>query len=128
MTIISNTGVNYFYQEALSWDRTINYFLQENAFFKTRLSQVLEHTMSNELLEQAEIFQNCFLLNDEGLKGLKPDIDLLLRLIKEFNAAKKIDENELAGKYRKLDNEIKNFTKKFEEIKPAFNQYLLSFI
>jgi predicted nucleic acid-binding Zn-ribbon protein len=127
MTVISNIGVNYFFQEALSWDRTMNYFLQENAFFKTRLAQVLENKMSADLLEKAEYFQNSFIHNDEGMKGLKTDIDVLLRQIKEFTAAKNVEEKDLAGKYRKLDNEIKNFTKKFEEIKSAFNQYLISF-
>jgi len=128
MTVISNIGVNYFYQEALSWERTMNYYLQENSFFKTRLSQVLEHKMSNDLLDRAEYFQNCFIHNDEGMKSLKTDIDILLRLIKEFNIAKKSNDAIISGKYRKLDNEMKNFTKKFEEIKSAFNQYLLSFI
>ncbi|MEO6670331.1 MAG: hypothetical protein ABIN36_12695 [Ferruginibacter sp.] len=128
MAIISNIGVNYFYQEALSWDRTMNYYLQENSFFKTRLAQVLEQKMSHAFLEKAEYFQNCFVHNDEGMKGLKTDIDILLRLIKEFSAAKKADENALSVKCRKLDNEIKNFTKKFDEIKSTFNQYLLSFI
>lgn len=128
MAIISNIGVNYFYQEALSWDRTMNYYLQENSFFKTRLAQVLEQKMSHALLEKAEYFQNCFVHNDEGMKGLTTDIDILLRLIKEFSVAKKADEKSLSVKCRKLDNEIKNFTKKFDEIKSAFNQYLLSFI
>ena len=128
MTVISDIGVNYFFQEALSWERTMNYYLQENAFFKTRLAQILEHTMNSDLLDKAEYFQNCFLHNDEGMKGLKTDIDMLLRQIKEFNAAKKINEKELSVKYRKLDNEIKNFTKKFEEIKSSFNKYLLSFL
>ena len=128
MTIISNIGVNYFYQEALSWDRIMNFYLQENAFFKTRLAQVLEHPMSGELLERAEYFQNCFVHNDEGMKGLKTDIDILLRLIKDFNVAKKSNDAIISGKYRKLDNEMKNFAKKFEEIKSDFNLYLLSFI
>jgi hypothetical protein len=125
---IKDTGINYLWHEALAWNRAMDFYLQENAFFKTRLAQVIENKVNKEFIEKAEHFQNCFVQKDECVKDLKLDIDNLQRSLRDLIAAKKTSDNELAKKFNKLKNEIDYFNQDFEKLKLTFNQYLVSFI
>jgi hypothetical protein len=128
MNAIKNTGIDYYWQEALTWNRTMDFYLQENAFFKTRLADALENDINIDLLEMAEYFQSCFVQKDEGMKDLRNDIDKLQRLIRVTKEGKNINEAEVSEKFKKLNNEITHFTKGFETLKSGFNQYLISIL
>ena len=128
MSATKNTGVNHYLQENLAWERALDFYLQENAFLKTRLSEVLDNTMDNNFIAKAEYFQNGFIHNDDCLKDLKTDVIYLQRSLKDFIAGKYLDEKKLTLKYNKLNNEMGHFDKQFLALKAEFNQYLLSFI
>lgn len=126
MNAIKNRGSDYYWQEALTWNRAMDFYLQENAFFKTRLAQVLENDINIDLLEKAEYFQSSFVSNDEGIKELKADINNLQGLIGLAAERKNADDAEVEKKFKKIVNEIGHFTKRFENLKSTFNQYLVS--
>lgn len=126
MATLSNIETNYYYQEVLGWERAMNYFLQENAFLKTRLAQAAEVEMNKERLELAEQFQNCFLQHDGKIKKLKNEIDLIARSMKDL--IRNTEKKELPGEYQQLDKKIKDLTRSFDETRSAFNNYLLSFV
>jgi hypothetical protein len=128
MNAIKYTGIDYYWQEALAWNRAIDFYLQENAYFKTRLAQVLENDINIELLEKAEYFQNCFVQKDEGMKDLRNDVDILQRLIRTIMEGKNGAEETVTKKFKKLNNEICHFNKEFENLKSGFNQYLVSIL
>ena len=126
MNVIKNRGSDYYWQETLTWNRAMDFYLQENAFFKTRLAQVLENDININLLEKAEYFQSCFVSNDEGIKELKLDIDSLQRLIRLVTEGRNETEAEIEKRFKKIDKEIGHFYKGFENLKLTFNEYLVS--
>lgn len=107
-------------QENIMWERTLDFYLQQNAFLKTKLSHAIDHMMSKHFLAEAENFQNLFLQNDENIKELQSDIDLLQRSLKDGS----FDHAYLDRTYRKLGNEINNFEKKFAALKNDFGKYM----
>ncbi len=128
MSATKNTGVNHYLQEDLAWERALDFYLQENAFLKTRLSEVLDNSMNNELIARAEYFQNGFIHTDDCLKDLKKDVINLQRSLKDFIAGKNSDEKKFKVRYHKLNNEMGHFDKQFLALKAEFNQYLLLFL
>ena len=57
-----------------TWQRTLNYILQENICLKNRLAELIKEGMENDLLEQVEYFQNQFLNKDAVIALLRQDI------------------------------------------------------
>lgn len=114
--------------ENMEWQRMLDFCLQENAFLKTRLSQVLENDTDKEFIAKAEHFQNDFIRNDTYIKDFRSDILSLQRSMKEFLKERKTDETSLIKKHKKLLNEVINFERNFRESKKEFNEYLGSFL
>ncbi|MEO7524319.1 MAG: hypothetical protein ABIT58_09505 [Ferruginibacter sp.] len=121
MSKINVKGYDQHMHENIMWERTLDFYLQQNAFLKTKLSLALDSTTGKQFLAEAEIFQNIFLQNDENIKELKLDIDLLERSLRDGT----IDEIKLERTYARLNNEINNFEKNFAKLKYDFNNYML---
>lgn len=127
MGAIKISGKEHYIHECQAWSRALEYFLQENAYMKTRLSQVVDTNTDKNFVDLAEHFQNGFLLNDEFIK------DLLVDIRKQQETLKKMSDNNTLGSERlinksqvKLRNEMQHFEKKFSLMKDEFNQYLVS--
>lgn len=58
------------HQEFLSWQRSIEFFKQENAMLKYRLSEMVDDSEQAIDLQSAEHFQNEFIHIDEKLESL----------------------------------------------------------
>lgn len=116
-----------FYHENKTWERSLDFFKQENAFLKTRLSEVVDHKTDKEFLALAEQFQNQFILKDEFIDELRHDINLQQVVLKDYqlpgNAAV---DGKLSKKQVKLRNEIEYLEKDFTNLKNEFNRYLAS--
>lgn len=128
MNRIKNAGVDQYLHENMTWQRTLDFYLQENSFLKTRLSQVLDDSTGDDLVAKAEHFQNSFINNDECIKDLQSDIILVQRSIKESLNGEHTDETKMIQKHKKLYNEMGNFEKNFAVLKNEFNQFLGSII
>lgn len=107
--------------ELMSWLRLIEFYRQENALLKYRLSELVDNNDENNFLQVAEHFQNEFLLKDEALK----------RLIKSLQEYSDMVENaeaisaRLLSSHNLLRKEIRQFEKKYSGLSTDFNQKML---
>jgi hypothetical protein len=120
MSIIQNNQIKH---EYTSWQRMLEFFRQENALLKYRLSDLVDNNEQNDFLSIAEYFQNEFLLKDEALNRL-------IKIVSELNAElnKMTDKNipdELIYQQEKLRNDILQFEKKFLDLSNEFNEKML---
>lgn len=121
MRIIQNNQIKH---EHKSWQRSLEFFRQENALLKYRLSEMVDNNEQNHFLSVAEYFQNELLLKDEAL-------NTLIKIVSEFNVelnkvppTKKIPEN-LICRQEKLRNDILQFEKGFLNLSNEFNEKML---
>ncbi|MGG9963464.1 hypothetical protein [Ferruginibacter sp. SUN106] len=127
MTSSYTAKLDQYRHEYLTWKRMLEFFKQENAFLKTRLSEVVDRNTDKEFLALAEHFQNQFIIKDEFMDELRHDInemDAELKIPSEsakITAAKKTE-----AKQTKLRNEIEYLEKNFTQLKNEFNKYLIS--
>ncbi|CAN5901248.1 hypothetical protein BH11BAC4_BH11BAC4_21240 [soil metagenome] len=128
MSRMKNSGVDQYLHENMTWQRALDFYLQENAYLKTRLSQVLDNITDSDFINKAEHYQNSFIHNDECIKDLQADVLLSQRIMNESLAGKNVDENKMIQKHRKLHNEIGYFEKNFTMLKNEFNQYVGSMV
>ncbi len=126
MSRIKISGVDQFLHENLTWDRALDFYLQENAFLKTRLSQVVDKNMGKDFVVLAERFNNSFIHNDECIKDLQNDIHTLQKTLKLTINGSTVDENKMIRQQNKLRNEMGFFEKDFAKLKNEFNQYLFT--
>ena len=117
-----------FLHENVTWERLLDFFVQENSFLKTRLSEVVDRETDKLFIVNAEHFQNEFILKDEYIQDIGQDIrqqqiQLQLLLINKHGPDLKI-----AKRQEKLRNEIAFLEKDFPGLKNRFNKYLLSMV
>lgn len=125
-TIIISQPEQYLH-ETLTWERALEYYKQENAFLKTRLSQVLDANNGEGFVEAAEHFNNRFVFTDELIGSLLQDTrqqkDMLQKSAKGDHSS-----DRLVQKYQlKLRAEMKKFELDMPGLKNEFNQAMLSF-
>ena len=114
-------GADQFLHEIQGWERALDYYLQENAFLKMRLSQVLDYNTDNNFTPLAEHFQTSFIHLDECMKDLKKDILLSQKVLKEKGGAVSPGEETLTSRHEKLQIEMNRLEKNFASIKNEFN-------
>jgi citrate synthase len=77
-------------QEQKSWERSLQFFKQENALLKYRLSEMVDISEGNGFLQLAEYFQNKFLQKDAKLEKLIKKLrEEVLQIEKDFLALSK---------------------------------------
>jgi hypothetical protein len=115
-----------FLHENITWKRLLDFFIQENSFLKTRLSEVVDRETDKEFIANAEHFQNEFILKDEYFHDIEHDIKEQEKNLQLALVQKKLPDYKTSKKQEKLRNEISNLEKEFSNIKTQFNKYLLS--
>ncbi|MEO5944350.1 MAG: hypothetical protein ABIP30_17155 [Ferruginibacter sp.] len=111
-----------FRHENKTWCRLLDFFKEENAFLKTRLSEVLDRSSDKEFLALAEQFQNKFIIRDEYIDELRHDINEQEDALEKTSGV--LPDNILTKKQEKLRNEMEHFEKDFNTLKNGFNKYL----
>lgn len=100
----------------------LEFFKQENTFFKNRLAEVVDQNMDKTFLALAEQFQNKFIIKDEFIDELRHDINIQgNNLIMEDKA---FVNDKVMKRQEKLRNEMEYFEKDFNQLKNEFNKYL----
>ena len=127
MENIKISGLDQFMHENQMWERTLNFYKQENAFLKTRLSQVVDNNTDKDFVALAENFHNRFLFTDEYIKELCQDIRLQTEFIKKTVPGEKLQDN-VVNRQQKLRIEMEIFEKDISELKNEFNKKLVSYI
>jgi hypothetical protein len=128
MENIKISGPDQFMHENLMWERALNFYQQENAFLKTRLSQVVDNNTDKAFVDLAEHFHNRFLFNDEYIKELFQDTRLQMELIKKAVPGNSLHFNAITRMQDKLRTEMEKFEADFSLLKNEFNKKLLSYI
>ena len=117
-----------FLHENITWKRLLDFFIQENSYLKTRLSEVVDRETDQIFIATAEHFQNEFILKDEYIRDIEGDIkghEINLQLA---FTQKRIPDSKTLKKQEKLRNEISYLEKEFSDLKNQFNKYLLSIV
>ena len=125
------TGSNktaQFLHENISWKRLLDFFIQENSFLKTRLSEVVDKETDTVFIANAEHFQNEFILKDEYIHDIRNDIKLQEKNLQLAVTQKKEPDQKVCIKQEKLRNEMSYLEKEFSILKNEFNKYLLSIL
>ncbi len=117
-----------FLHENITWKRLLDFFIQENSFLKTRLSEVVDRTTDHTFIATAEHFQNEFILKDEYIHDIESDIKGQEKNLQLAFSQKRIPDGKLCKKQEKLRNEISYLEKEFSDLKNQFNKYLLSIV
>lgn len=119
--------LDQFQHESMTWARSLEFFKQENAHLKDRLTQVVDKTSDKYFLAQAEHFQNQFIIKDEFIDELKHDVNEQARLISDYS--KRV--NGLNGSLEafssvqeKIREQMQYLEKDFAALRNEFNTYL----
>lgn len=118
----------HFEQECAAWLRLLDFLKQENSFLKTRLSVVVDHKTDREFLNEAEHFQNLFIIKDEYIREIAKDAKMHNEKLKQAILLKKDIEDKLIRQQQKLRNEMDHLEKEFIRMKNDFNKKLLAVI
>lgn len=121
MRIIQNNQIKH---EHKSWQRSLEFFRQENALLKYRLSEMVDYNEQIHFLPVAEYFQNELLLKDEALNKLIKSVSELDIELNKVPVTKKIPES-LVRRQEKLRTNIFQFEKKFLDLSNEFNEKML---
>jgi hypothetical protein len=123
-----STKIEQFLHENTTWKRLLDFFIQENSFLKTRLSEVVDRETDKTVIANAEYFQNEFLLKDEYIHDMENDIKGHEKTLQLVLVQKKILDNKICKQQEKLRNEVSYLEKEFSSLRNQFNKYLLSMV
>ena len=128
MSKIKITAYDQFLHEVQTWDRSLDFYKQENNFLKTRLSHVLDNNSDKTFLAFAEQFNSRFLFIDEYIKDLKRDLSQQVNMLNQFMKGNITQQRPLENLQKKLRTEMVNFEKIVTAIKYDFNQQLAAYL
>jgi hypothetical protein len=111
--------------EVLTWERALEFYKQENAFLKTRLSQVLDQPQGASFLDAAELFNTRFLFADELLSSLMQDIRQQKELLQRSSNGDHTHDKPVQKYQHKLRAEMEKLEIDLSTLKQEFNQQLL---
>lgn len=113
--------------ETSSWIRLIDFLHQENAFLKTRLSEVMDDITNKQNLALAEHFQNQFLVKDDVYDHMKNDLQ---RHADKWNQQTSADESNAVQLLKKIHARLKEQIDYIERehtvLRKDYNTYLIS--
>jgi len=115
---------NQLEHEYNSWKRKLEFFKQENALLKYRLSEMVDSYEGTSFLQMAEYFQNELLLKDEGLNKLTTSLTEFVNDGEEVRNQERHEE-ELIAKQNELRKKFLKFEKTFLSLSNEFNEKML---
>ena len=118
------TFIRQFIYESESWKRALYFYREENVYYRNRLSEILNDTVSEELLERAEYFQGNFLMSDETIHWLMEEIHQHSRFLSQ-NLTTDIQMLELAIRnQQRLIKDVEKAEEVLLNLKKEFNEFL----
>ena len=113
--------------ETSSWIRLVDFLHQENAFLKTRLSEVIDDITNNRNLVLAEHYQNQFLVKDDVYDHIKSDLQ---KHTQKWNMLAEMDESTTTHALKKIHARLKEQIDYIERehavLRKDYNTYLIS--
>ena len=118
---------NQLMQEHEAWKRSLEFFKQENALLKYRLSEMVDQSEGDYFLQTAEFFHNEFLLKDEWLERLGHRLQAMQGTLQSTPGILHTED-----KNQCLQNELRQqiwqFERDFIQLSNDFNQKVLKSI
>ena len=114
-----------FEMENDSWLRRLEFFIQENAILKYRLSEIVDYNENVTTISLAEYFQNEMLLIDGRVKYLKRTILHFSRKMAEEEQT--YQPGSFEKKQTRLRENMVNFEKQFLNLSNDFNARMAKF-
>lgn len=128
MSNIKISEYDQFLHEVHTWDRSLNFYKQENNFLKTRLSKVLDNNSDKKFLDFAEQFNSNFLFMDDYIKDVRTDLNLQMDILRNYILGNYAQLKSLENFQKKLRNEMAKFEKNMTALKYDFNQRLAAYL
>lgn len=111
--------------ECSYWKRLLEFIQLENAYCKTRLSELIRTADGDsEFMEQAEFYNNYYLQQDTHLQLLKHDVRNFARLVDREKFEDGAIIKQVQGTRHKLGHEIEKLENEFSQTKKRFNSFL----
>jgi hypothetical protein len=102
---------------------------QECIQMKTRLSRLLEHNSSNDVVDKAEQLQNQILLKEEAIILIRQDFKTQAQRIQNFNIPSgHITAQSLIEKQEQIYKQINYLKKECLQMQEKFNEYVLKYM
>lgn len=126
MSNIEKSRGEHFLHEYQTWERTLDFFITENAFLKTRLSSFLDNDADKIFLQVAENFQTKFLQIDELIKNLQHYVVEMEKFAEQKkNSDEKIFFESIKNRQKKIRQAIGKLEIDFIKVKNNFNNYVV---
>ena len=126
-SFMTNEKNNQLMQEHEAWKRSLEFYKQENALLKYRLSDMVDQSEGDYFLQTAEYFHNEFLLKDEWLVRLSHSLHSTQEALHATP-----DKTQPEDKRHFLQNELRQqiwqFERDFIQLSNEFNQKVLKSI
>jgi len=120
-----SSTLNQFQFEVHAWIRLIEFLIQENTYFKNRLSEVIDQIKDRENLALAEHFQNQFIVKDDVYDHIMHDLKKQSYKWKEIKSFSSKDLYEDLNKTRKnLSDQIAFIERDHALLTKDYNTYL----
>lgn len=121
---MKTTLQSQFEHEHKAWERSLEFFRQENALLKYRLSEMVDNNEEKKFLQMAEYFQNELLLKDETLNKLIKDLHEFSDKFNGLHDGKMLSQK-LVSKHDNYRDRILQFEKNFLHLSKEFNERML---
>lgn len=128
MSKIKILEYDQFLHEVQTWDRSLDFYKQENNFLKTRLAQVLDNNSDKAFLDFAEQFNTRFLFMDDYIKDVKTDLNLQMSILRNYILGNNSQQKPLELFQKKLREEMSKFEINMTALKYDFNQQLAAYL
>lgn len=125
--LMMNEKNNQLLQEQEAWKRSLEFYKQENALLKYRLSEMVDKSEGDHFLQTAEYFQNEFLIKDEWLQRLSHSLQTIQEEIyTKKGVIQTVDKATILQD--ELRKQIGQFEHDFIQLSNDFNQKVLKSI
>jgi hypothetical protein len=113
-----------FEREHQAWESRLEFFNQEHALLKYRISELVDSNEDHQFLQMAEYFQNELLLKDEMLNKLTKELREFSENVKQLPNINPLSQN-MIDRYEILRNEMLDFEKSSLKLSREFNKRML---
>ncbi len=111
--------------EHMQWNNQLGFFRQELEIFKSRLEEIVDRNTHQEVLSQAEHFQNNFILQNEQIDTLLHDIKMHEEELVQYAKDHPLGvEHTYFENHSGLEERMESFKKIYADLKEEFQRYL----
>ncbi|MFT3981499.1 MAG: hypothetical protein QM687_13580 [Ferruginibacter sp.] len=124
MSKITIQAPEQYLHELHGWERTLDFYKQENAFLKMHLSEMVDKYSDLSFVEPAEQFNNRFVFIDEYILALQQDIRLQEQMLQQHLSGDHSQDTLMKKLQLRLQSAMEKFEKEVTVLKKNFNQQM----